>query len=89
MTNRQSLRAQLSTLRIEPGRSRLSLLVCALSVSLLSLLSTISHTERPVAVAMQRDQARVWGASVFSLRTAQTTGSELIGKLGRMMRRRP
>lgn len=57
MTKRQSLRTELSTLRTEPGRSRLSLLLCVLCVSSLLLISTINHTERTVTSAIARDQA--------------------------------
>ena len=74
-------------LRTEPARSRLCLLLTALSVCSLCLLSTVAHTERPVAVAIQRDQAKVWSASVFSIRTAQAATGELVSKLGRMLGR--
>lgn len=74
-------------LRTEPGRSRLCLLLTALSVSSLCLLSTVAHTERPVKVAIQRDQAKVWGASLISIRTAQAATGELVSKLGRMLGR--
>jgi hypothetical protein len=74
-------------LRAEPGRSRLNLLICAASVCVLCLLSTVAHTERPVVVAMQRDRAQVLRASVFSIRTAQAATGELVSKLGRMLGR--
>ena len=79
------LRTQAATLRTEPGRSRLSLLLCALAVSLLSLLSTAAHTEPKVMVAIQRslvapiqrDQAmlRSTGADVVRQAKGAATGA--------------
>ena len=71
------LRTQAATLRTEPGRSRLSLLLCALAVSSLSLLSTAAHTEPAVVVAMQRDQAmlRSTGADLTQQAKSAATGA--------------
>lgn len=65
------LRTQAATLRTEPGRSRLSLLLCALAVSSLSLLSTAAHTEPAVVVAMQRDQAMLRSTGADAVRQAK------------------
>lgn len=66
-----NLRTQAATLRTEPGRSRLSLLLCALAVSSLSLLSTAAHTEPAVVVAMQRDQAMLRSTGADAVRQAK------------------